>query len=202
MTLEQQLNRAHITIHVCPHVVAPVPQEADRTSRHRECVCSVHYKTWCCCFDIRNNRSSSAISYWRLPCVAAGVIQRHRKRPPASAAAMQACSCIHQGRSSLLPQQRYRSHARRSLCVAQARKSSKTALSRVTQGLLTVLKDELKIEKERYRTPESVLEGPPDGFELEVSKDCVPPSQHAAPPPGACERHVSGRNDSHSSSSS
>jgi hypothetical protein len=86
--------------------------------------------------------------------------------------------------------------------VAQARKSSKTALSRVTQGLLTVLKDELKIEKERYRTPESVLEGPPDGFELEVSKDCVPPSQHAAPPPGACERHVSGRNDSHSSSSS
>jgi hypothetical protein len=30
-----------------------------------------------------------------------------------------------------------------------------------------VLKDELKIEKERYRTPEAVLEGPPGGFELE-----------------------------------
>jgi hypothetical protein len=30
-----------------------------------------------------------------------------------------------------------------------------------------VLKDELKIEKERYRTPDAVLEGPPGGFELE-----------------------------------
>jgi hypothetical protein len=31
---------------------------------------------------------------------------------------------------------------------------------------VTVLKDELKIEKERYRTPDVVLEGPPAGFEL------------------------------------
>jgi hypothetical protein len=33
--------------------------------------------------------------------------------------------------------------------------------------VLQVLKDELKIEKERYRTPDAVLEGPPGGFELE-----------------------------------
>jgi hypothetical protein len=94
---------------------------------------------------------------------------------------MQACSCIHRSSSSLLPQQRYRSQPRRSLCVAQAKKGSKKALSSVTQGLLTVLKDELKIEKERYRTPESVLEGPPDGFELEVRAapvPCWPPHQH------------------------
>lgn len=30
-----------------------------------------------------------------------------------------------------------------------------------------MLKDELKIEKERYRTPDAVLEGPPNQFELE-----------------------------------
>lgn len=39
--------------------------------------------------------------------------------------------------------------------------------SPVSQGLLSVLKDELKVEKERYRTPEAVLDGPPNGFELQ-----------------------------------
>jgi hypothetical protein len=37
----------------------------------------------------------------------------------------------------------------------------------VMEGLCTVLKDELKVEKERYRTPDAVLEGPPTGYELE-----------------------------------
>lgn len=39
--------------------------------------------------------------------------------------------------------------------------------SPVSQGLITVLKDELKVEKERYRTPEAVMDGPPSGFELQ-----------------------------------
>src|SRR5512135_2439420 len=39
--------------------------------------------------------------------------------------------------------------------------------SPVSEGLSTVLKDELKIEKERYRTPDAVLDGPPSGYELE-----------------------------------
>uniref|UniRef100_A0A383V4P1 Mitochondrial glycoprotein domain-containing protein n=1 Tax=Tetradesmus obliquus TaxID=3088 RepID=A0A383V4P1_TETOB len=54
------------------------------------------------------------------------------------------------------------SYSRRICVVAQAKKRSP-----VTEGLQLVLKDELKIEKERYRTPEAVLEGPPGGFELE-----------------------------------
>lgn len=37
----------------------------------------------------------------------------------------------------------------------------------VADGLISVLKDELKVEKERYRTPEEVMAGPPNGFELE-----------------------------------
>eukprot|EP00878_Enallax_costatus_P002422 GHUV01002599.1.p1 GENE.GHUV01002599.1~~GHUV01002599.1.p1 ORF type:complete len:236 (+),score=57.93 GHUV01002599.1:175-882(+) len=39
--------------------------------------------------------------------------------------------------------------------------------SPVLEGLSTVLKDELKIEKERYRTPDALLEGPPSGYELD-----------------------------------
>jgi len=37
----------------------------------------------------------------------------------------------------------------------------------VSDGLINVLRDELKVEKERYRTPEEVMAGPPNGFELE-----------------------------------
>jgi hypothetical protein len=37
----------------------------------------------------------------------------------------------------------------------------------VADGLVSVLKDELKVEKERYRTPDEVMGGPPSGFELE-----------------------------------
>lgn len=51
---------------------------------------------------------------------------------------------------------------RKPLIVVTARKRSP-----VSEGLSTVLKDELKIEKERYRTPDAVLEGPPSGYELE-----------------------------------
>lgn len=39
--------------------------------------------------------------------------------------------------------------------------------SPVSEGLSTVLKDELKVEKERYRTPDAVLDGPPSAYELE-----------------------------------
>ena len=39
--------------------------------------------------------------------------------------------------------------------------------SSVSDGLISVLRDELKVEKERYRTPEEVLAGPPNGFELD-----------------------------------
>ena len=53
-----------------------------------------------------------------------------------------------------------RRHLRQQVAV-QAKRASP-----VSDGLVTVLKDELKIEKERYRTPEVVLEGPPAGFEL------------------------------------
>jgi hypothetical protein len=53
---------------------------------------------------------------------------------------------------------------------AGSRRSSKRS-SPVSQGLITVLKDELKVEKERYRTPEAVMDGPPNGFELQNRPD-------------------------------
>lgn len=56
----------------------------------------------------------------------------------------------------------YRLASKISVTVVNARKRSP-----VSEGLSTVLKDELKIEKERYRTPDAVLEGPPSGYELE-----------------------------------
>jgi hypothetical protein len=43
----------------------------------------------------------------------------------------------------------------------------------VSQGLIAVLGDELKVEKERYRTPEAVLDGPPNGFELQDRPNCI-----------------------------
>lgn len=43
----------------------------------------------------------------------------------------------------------------------------------MAQGLITVLKDELKVEKERYRTPEAVMDGPPSGFELQDRPNCT-----------------------------
>lgn len=45
--------------------------------------------------------------------------------------------------------------------------------SPVSAGLVSVLRDELKIEKERYRTPEAVLDGPPNGYELEDRPNCT-----------------------------
>jgi hypothetical protein len=35
------------------------------------------------------------------------------------------------------------------------------------------LGDELKVEKERYRTPEAILDGPPNGFELQDRPNCI-----------------------------
>lgn len=65
-------------------------------------------------------------------------------------------------------------HHQRGGCVAAAAyKRTSTRQSPVTTGLTTVLKDELKIEKERYRTPEAVLEGPPGGYELEDRPNCT-----------------------------
>ncbi|KAF8072894.1 hypothetical protein HT031_000554 [Scenedesmus sp. PABB004] len=52
---------------------------------------------------------------------------------------------------------------RRAAPVCGARRRS----SPVSEGLALVLEDELKVEKERYRTPDAVLGGPPCGFELE-----------------------------------
>lgn len=47
------------------------------------------------------------------------------------------------------------------------RTAARRAQGSVSDGLISVLKDELKVEKERYRTPEEVMAGPPTGFELE-----------------------------------
>lgn len=55
----------------------------------------------------------------------------------------------------------------RAVTVTARRRSSP-----VTEGLASILRDELKIEKERYRTPEAVLEGPPGGYELEDRPAC------------------------------
>jgi hypothetical protein len=60
-------------------------------------------------------------------------------------------------------------HPARSPVAAAAKKRS----SPVATGLVSVLQDELKIEKERYRTPEAVLEGPPGGYELEDRPNCT-----------------------------
>jgi hypothetical protein len=62
-----------------------------------------------------------------------------------------------------------------SLRTAAAGRSSGSAKkqSPVAAGLVSVLKDELKIEKERYRPPEVVLEGPPGGYELEDRPNCT-----------------------------
>ncbi|GBF94049.1 hypothetical protein Rsub_07317 [Raphidocelis subcapitata] len=60
----------------------------------------------------------------------------------------------------------------RPLGAAQRRRAAAAAAgkrggSSVSSGLIAVLKDELKVEKERYRTPEEVMAGPPNGFELD-----------------------------------
>eukprot|EP00877_Chromochloris_zofingiensis_P000216 jgi/Chrzof1/10195/Cz04g32090.t1 len=49
--------------------------------------------------------------------------------------------------------------------LVHARKTSSS--SSVSDGLVTVLKDEFKIEKERYRQPPEVMEGPPGPFQLD-----------------------------------
>jgi len=54
-------------------------------------------------------------------------------------------------------------------CVAAGSKR----LSPVSQGLSTVLKDELKVEKERYRQPSAVVDGPPGGYELQDLPNCT-----------------------------
>ncbi|KAF6266713.1 mitochondrial glycoprotein [Scenedesmus sp. NREL 46B-D3] len=75
-------------------------------------------------------------------------------------------SLRHGSRSTTISRQHLRPSLtvqRRCSClVVQAKKRSP-----VSEGLQLVLKDELKVEKERYRTPDAVLEGPPGGFELE-----------------------------------
>lgn len=74
----------------------------------------------------------------------------------------------------LAPQQPQR-YLRRQCAVAAAGKGGSKAKrpSPVSQGLVNVLKDELKVEKERYRTPEAVEEGPPSGFELQDRPNCT-----------------------------
>lgn len=51
--------------------------------------------------------------------------------------------------------------------------SKKRRISPVSKGLISVLEDELKVEKERYRTPSAVLDGPPGGYELQDRPNCT-----------------------------